>query len=183
MPETAVAQATPHEIHKLLVERAQAALNSDSVARDCYLIIEGIDGPHNVGDNVKKAHHVYAFQLPVTNTGVSAGSLKGGGAAFGDLHFISDYNSGSPNLFAYMSQAKDISKATLYFLDQQGGTIGTVTLEPDGDAKVYCSHFNVFKAVSKENRPLVHGAFSFAKITHAVGSNKAGYSVAQGKKS
>lgn len=180
MADSSTADLARIEIYKWLMETAEYKLNSESVARDTYVTVKGVDGTDNVG-SVKNAFQAFSYFWGVSNTGIKSGNLSGGGPAFRDLYFITNYEKGVASAFQYMTQGKAIDQLVMTFLDQKTEEIGTITLEKDGNAGVLISDLQIVGLKSKDNRAKVIWGVSYAKITHKASGASGNYALGAGK--
>lgn len=165
--------------YEFLVQKAEAALNAETVARDAYLTIQGFNGTQTLGP-VSNGFRIYSYMWGAVNSGFSGGATSGGGAAFQDLYVILDVDAQLPSFLPAMAKpnvSSPIQQAVLYFLQQDSSAIGNITLK-----NLFITDLHVMKIVSKQNRPVVLMALSYQEIQINVGTSKGGYSIPKGDK-
>jgi type VI protein secretion system component Hcp len=160
---------------KLLLDEAKANVDSEAIARACYINITNARGPKD--SPVADGLHVFASSWQAINSGIVGGNLSGGGAAFQDLHVVIDADGNLPNFLTGFATGAQIDTVTLSFLDQKSATIGTITLKNS-----YFSAVGTYFLKTKKNRPVVHLALSYQNITIKWDQAQGGYNVAKGAK-
>lgn len=165
--------------YEYLVQKAEDALNAETIARDAYITIQGFNGTQTLGP-VSNGFRVYSYMWGAVNSGIIGGVPSGGGASFSDMYVIMDVDPSLPSFLTGMAKpnpSSPIQQAQLFFLQQDSSAIGNITLQ-----NLFISDVQVLKIKSKQNRPVVLIALSYQQININIGTAKGGYSIPKGDK-